>query len=183
MRSVEHLGHWITPSRLLAVLAVFLLVLAFMATTKAASAYSYTTPGYYLSEYDGANEAYSYHTVEYGSWYCLGHLCSISISAMLQYVNVWYTSESFSCWYQEVYNFYPINWRGDGRTTNYYTTPSYNWQYTWGMADSFGGNQEQIVTTGDESTECGRYGSAGGLNFVSAIVRNSTSAYTSAYGW
>lgn len=105
------------------------------------------------------------------------------ISGMLQYVNVWYTSESFSCWYQEVFTFYVYNWRADNRTTDYYSTPFYNWQYTWGYADSFSGDQTQIVSIGDESTECSLYGAGGGLHFVSGIIRNSSSAYTSFYGW
>lgn len=168
----------------MALAAVWLLAFSSVVTSRSiASAYSYTTSGYYLAEIDGDNEAYSYHTVEYGSWDCLGSLCSIPITAMLQYVNVWYPTESFSCWYQEVFTFYAYNWRAANRAINYSTTPFYNWQYTWGYADSFSGDQRQIVSIGDESTECYLYGAGGGLHFISAIVRNSSSAYTSFYGW
>lgn len=148
------------------------------------SAYhSYSTSGYYLSEIDGDNEAYSYHTVQYGDWYCWASVCNIPITATLQYYNVWYTSEAFTCWYQEVFTLYVTNQRSGNQSINYWTTPYYNWQYSWGSAYSVQGNQLQHVAIGDESTECYAYGAGGGLYFRSAIVRNSTSAYTESYGW
>ncbi len=183
MRLLGRLHPMPTAGPALAAIAASVLLLGFLSTNQLASAYTYTTPGYYLSEYDGDNEAYSYHTVQYGNWDCLGSLCSIPVFGMLQYVNVWYTTESFSCWYQEVFTFYVYNWRAANRTIDYYSTPFYNWQYTWGYADSFSGDQSQIVSIGDESTECYLFGAGGGLHFVSGIVRNSSSAYTGSYGW
>jgi hypothetical protein len=171
-------ARWLLPA-----VASSVLILGFLGTSHLASAYSYTTSGYYLYENDRNNGAYGYHTVQYGDWNCTGSLCSVPISAMLQYVNIWYTSESFSCWFQEVYTFGLYNFRPGNRTTDFYSTPFYNWQYSWGYADSFSGDQTQIVTLGDESQECHTNGSAGGLHFLSAIVRNSSSAYTISYGW
>jgi hypothetical protein len=162
---------------------VVVMTIGMTVSNEEVAAYSYSTSGYYLSEIDGDDSAYSYHSIDYGGWSCGFGICSIPIYQMLQYVNVWYTSESFSCWYQEVYTLYFYNIRNDSQTIDYGSTPWYNYQSGWGYADSNGGDQNQIVSIGNESSECGAYGAGGGLHFASGIVRNSSSAYTWFYGW
>jgi hypothetical protein len=148
-----------------------------------AAAYSYQSRIYNLWNISYSDKTQEAMYVSYGSWSCGGGICSIPIWTIQQYVNINTLGYEFTCWTQEVYTAYFYNIRFGSRTTNYSTTPWYNTQSTWGYADSAYGDQTQYVSLGTNGSECGLYGSGGGAHIETAIIRNSSSAYTSVVLW
>lgn len=114
----------------------------------------------------------------YGDWQCSDSLCSIPIFAIGQHFDVISQSYEFTSWYNEVFTSHFANNRSGSRVGSYYTTPWYNYQSSWGYADSFSGDQHQFVSLGVDSSECWVYGAGSGAHIETAILRNSSGAYT-----
>jgi len=149
-----------------------------------ASAYSYQSSIYYLWNIGYSDHVQEAMYVSYGDWSCSPGLCSIPIWSTQQYLNINNSSYEFACWTQQVYSSggsIPVRW--DWRTISYSTTPWYNPQGTWGWANSTSGNQLQYGSAGTTGNECGQFGAGGGAHVDVSIIRNSSSAYTSAAQW
>ena len=168
----------------LIIVAAVLMGIGFtLSTDRDVAAYSYSTGGRYGKEIDGDNWAYTFQSVAYGDWECSGPICSINISATTAYINIWYQSECFTCWYQEVWHMWdPYNYRTETTSINWWNTPWYNNQYSWGYADSLSGNQYVTASFGDDPEECSVIAWSRGLYWWTSIVRNSSNAYTYSYG-